>query len=90
MRKLLIALLAVLAAVPAALAQERKACSQAELDQMLAPVALYPDSLLSQVLLYIGLTMTSVGQAAVLFNMRPFFTLLSLPLLVPAEPLEGG
>ena len=51
MRKLIIALLAVLAAVPAALAQERKAYSQAELDQMLAPIALYPDALLSQVLM---------------------------------------
>ena len=51
MRKLVIALLAVLAAAPAALAQERSAYSQAELDQMLAPVALYPDALLSQVLM---------------------------------------
>ncbi|MGH8741809.1 MAG: DUF3300 domain-containing protein, partial [Burkholderiales bacterium] len=51
MRKLVIALLAVLAAAPAALAQERSAYSQAELDQMLAPIALYPDALLSQVLM---------------------------------------
>src|SRR3990170_3747281 len=51
MRKLVIALLAVLAAAPAALAQERRDYSQAELDQMLAPIALYPDSLLSQVLM---------------------------------------
>jgi hypothetical protein len=48
----LIALLAALAlALPAAHAQERAAFTQAELDQMLAPVALYPDSLLSQVLI---------------------------------------
>jgi Protein of unknown function (DUF3300) len=38
------------AAAPA-LAQERAAFSQAELDQMLAPVALYPDPLLSQMLM---------------------------------------
>ena len=43
--------------------------------------------LMSQVALYIGLTMTSAGRAAILFNMQPFFTLLLLPLLVPAERL---
>ena len=41
MRKLLVALLALLIAVPPAYAQERKTYGQAELDQMLAPVALY-------------------------------------------------
>ena len=51
MRRLLVALLALLVAVPPAYAQERKAYGQAELDQMLAPVALYPDALLSQVLM---------------------------------------
>jgi len=51
MRKLIIALLALLAAAPAALAQERRTYSQGELDQMLAPIALYPDALLSQVLM---------------------------------------
>jgi hypothetical protein len=51
MRRLLAALLALLIAVPAAYAQERKTYGQAELDQMLAPVALYPDDLLSQVLM---------------------------------------
>src|SRR3989337_456734 len=51
MRKLIIVLLAVLAAASAALAQDRKSYSQAELDQMLAPIALYPDALLSQVLM---------------------------------------
>ena len=43
--------------------------------------------LLSQVSLFIGLTMTSAGRAAILFNMQPFFTLMLLPLLVPAERL---
>jgi len=51
MRRLLAALLALLIAVPCAYAQERKAFGQAELDQILAPVALYPDALLSQVLM---------------------------------------
>jgi hypothetical protein len=44
-------LLAVLLTLPAAVAQERPAFSQQELDQMLAPIALYPDSLLSQILM---------------------------------------
>jgi len=51
MRKLLVVLFALLIAVPPAYAQERKTYGQAELDQMLAPVALYPDALLSQVLM---------------------------------------
>jgi hypothetical protein len=51
MKKLLVALLAVIATASAALAQDRKSYSQAELDQMLAPIALYPDALLSQVLM---------------------------------------
>jgi hypothetical protein len=51
MRRLLAALLALLIAVPPAYAQERKTYGQAELDQMLAPVALYSDALLSQVLM---------------------------------------
>jgi hypothetical protein len=39
-------------ALPAAFAQEDEpAFSQAELDQMLAPIALYPDALLSQILM---------------------------------------
>ena len=41
----------------------------------------------SQTLLFVGLTMTSAGRAAILFNMQPFFTLLLLPLFVPAEHL---
>ncbi len=42
---------------------------------------------LSQALLYVGLSMTSAGRAAILFNTQPFFTLLLLPLFVPAERL---
>jgi len=45
--------------------------------------------ILSQTLLFIGLTMTSAGRAAILFNMQPFFTLLLLPLLVPSERLTA-
>ncbi len=40
-----------------------------------------------QVLLYLGLTMTTAGRAAILFNAQPFFTLLLLPWFVPAERL---
>jgi drug/metabolite transporter (DMT)-like permease len=42
---------------------------------------------LSQVLLYFGLILTGAGRAAILFNLQPFFTLLVLPLFVPAERL---
>ena len=41
--------------------------------------------IMSQTLLFIALGMTSAGRAAILFNMQPFFTLLLLPLFVPAE-----
>src|SRR5512134_2398791 len=51
MHKLIALLAALILALPAARAEERAGLSQAELDQMLAPVALYPDSLLSQVLM---------------------------------------
>lgn len=51
MKRLIAALLALTIALPAAQAQERRAYGQADLDQMLAPVALYPDALLSQVLM---------------------------------------
>lgn len=49
-------LLVLMLAVPAAFAQDKPpadapAFTQAELDQMLAPIALYPDSLLSQILM---------------------------------------
>jgi len=43
--------------------------------------------LVSQIALFIGLTMTSAGRAAILFNMQPFFTLMLLPLFVPTERL---
>lgn len=42
---------------------------------------------IAQVALFVGLTMTSAGRAAILFNMQPFFTLMLLPLFVPAERL---
>jgi len=53
MKKFFVALLVLAFAAPLqpASAQERTPYSQAELDQMLAPIALYPDSLLSQVLM---------------------------------------
>jgi uncharacterized membrane protein YgcG len=51
MRVLVAALLAVAVAASPLKAEERKSFSQAELDQILAPVALYPDALLSQVLM---------------------------------------
>ena len=45
--------------------------------------------LMSQILLFTGLTLTSAARAAILFNMQPFFTLLVLPLLVPSERLTA-
>lgn len=51
---------------------------------MLAQTALF---LVAQVSLFIGLTTTGAGRAAILFNTQPFFTLLLLPLFVPAERL---
>ena len=51
MKKLLLALFALTLALPVAHAEARTPYSQAELDQMLAPLALYPDALLSQVLM---------------------------------------
>jgi len=50
-RGFLALLFGLLAATPAAFAQAQRTYSQAELDQMLAPIALYPDALLSQVLM---------------------------------------
>jgi len=50
-RLLFTALLSLAVAMPAGAEQEPRAYAQAELDQMLAPVALYPDPLLSQVLM---------------------------------------
>lgn len=53
LRRLMCALVAAaaVAGFPAASAQDSTGLSQAEFDQMLAPVALYPDVLLSQVLM---------------------------------------
>ena len=50
MTKILKFLAALLVALPV-FAQAPRSYSQPELDQMLAPVALYPDALLSQVLM---------------------------------------
>jgi hypothetical protein len=47
----MVGMLALLLVVPAALAEDRVPFRQEELDQMLAPIALYPDPLLSQVLM---------------------------------------
>lgn len=43
--------------------------------------------LMTQIPLFIGLTMTGAGRASILFNMQPFFTLLLLPFFVPTERL---
>jgi hypothetical protein len=51
LKSLVAGLLAALLTAPAAFAQERPAFSPQELDQMLAPIALYPDPLLSQILM---------------------------------------
>jgi hypothetical protein len=51
LKSMVIGLLALVVAAPAAFAQERVPFRQEELDQMLAPIALYPDSLLSQILM---------------------------------------
>jgi len=50
-RKFVAAFTALLLALPLAAGPARAAYTQAELDQMLAPIALYPDPLLSQVLM---------------------------------------
>ncbi len=50
-KSLIIHSLALVLTVSAVFAQDRPAFSQQELDQMLAPIALYPDPLLSQVLM---------------------------------------
>lgn len=51
MKRVFAVLLAFFIATPVAFSQVQKSYSQAELEQMLAPVALYPDPLLSQVLM---------------------------------------
>lgn len=50
-RKFIAGFAALVLALPLAAGPARAAYSQAELDQMLAPIALYPDPLLSQVLM---------------------------------------
>lgn len=50
-KRMLAGLLALTLAAPLAFAQAPHTYSQAELDRMLAPVALYPDPLLSQILM---------------------------------------
>ena len=62
-RSFLVVLFALLAATPTTFAQAQRNFSQAELDQMLAPIALYPDSLLSQVLMAATYP-AEVGEAA--------------------------
>jgi hypothetical protein len=47
----IVRMLVLMMAAPAAIAQDRVPFRQEELDQMLAPIALYPDPLLSQVLM---------------------------------------
>jgi hypothetical protein len=51
LRSLLAGLLALALTGPVAAAEERPAFSDEELEQMLAPIALYPDSLLSHILM---------------------------------------
>src|ERR1700752_3256248 len=51
LRSLVAGSLALVLTGPVAVAQERPAFSDQELDQMLAPISLYPDSLLSQILM---------------------------------------
>ena len=50
-KSLFVGLLGLVLSAPAAFAQSRSEFTQPELEQMLAPVALYPDALLSQVLM---------------------------------------
>ncbi|MGH7908646.1 MAG: DUF3300 domain-containing protein, partial [Thermodesulfobacteriota bacterium] len=51
LRSAVAGLLALVLTGTGAVAQERPAFSPEQLDQMLAPIALYPDSLLSQILM---------------------------------------
>jgi len=51
LRSVVAGMLAVALTTTAAFAQDRSAFRQEELDQMLAPIALYPDPLLSQILM---------------------------------------
>jgi hypothetical protein len=51
LKSMFAALLALALTGPAAFAQDRPAFTQPELDQLLAPIALYPDTLLAQILM---------------------------------------
>src|ERR1700749_1720828 len=63
-RKLfLLSLAAIAAALPGQAQPEKKPFSPEELDQMLAPIALYPDSLLSQILMACGYPLEIVEAA---------------------------
>lgn len=72
-RSLITGFLAVALITPAAFAQDRRAFGQPELDQMLAPIALYPDALLSQVLMAATYPL-EVVQAARWTRANPQFT----------------
>src|SRR5947207_1081790 len=60
---LLLSVAAVAAALPAWAQTEKKPFSPEELDQMMAPIALYPDSLLSQILMASGYPLEIVEAA---------------------------
>src|SRR6478609_6914087 len=62
-RLILLSLAAVAAALPGQAQTEKKPFSPAELDQILAPIALYPDSLLSQILMAAGYPLEIVEAA---------------------------
>src|SRR6476469_4985258 len=62
-RILLLSVAAVAAALPAWAQGEKKPFSPEELDQMLAPIALYPDALLSQILMAAGYPLEVVEAA---------------------------
>jgi hypothetical protein len=63
-RKLiLLSLAAIAAALPGQAQTEKKPFSPAELDQILAPIALYPDGLLSQILIAAGYPLEIVEAA---------------------------
>lgn len=62
-RLILLSLAAVAVALPGYAQAEKKPFSPAELDQMLAPIALYPDSLLSQILMAAGYPLEIVEAA---------------------------
>src|ERR1700754_2588416 len=62
-KAILLFLAAIAAALPGHAQSEKKPFSPEELDQMLAPVALYPDALLSQILMAAGYPLEVVEAA---------------------------